>query len=97
MGFLLPPNGSLSPYSSLFTPPPPLPTNALGNPYSPGALSLLSLMATPPVLNWQHVRGRFKAFINNLAITTSYAGEDERMRNEVMAAFAGQPRMKKDP
>jgi ribonuclease Z len=26
-----------------------------------------------------------------------YAGEDERMRNEVMAAFAGQPRMKKDP
>ena len=26
-----------------------------------------------------------------------YVGEDERMQNEVMAAFAGQPRMKKDP
>ena len=26
-----------------------------------------------------------------------YAGEDERMQNEVMAAFAGQPPMKKDP
>jgi ribonuclease Z len=26
-----------------------------------------------------------------------YAGEDERMRNEVMAAFAGQSRTKKDP
>lgn len=29
--------------------------------------------------------------------STRYTGEDERMQNEVMAAFAGQPRMKKDP
>jgi hypothetical protein len=84
MGSPLYPLGSL--LGSLAPTPPTSPFNTLlGQPYSP-ALSLLSQPA-PLVLNWQHVRGRFKAFINNLAITPAQREDGETKQAGVRACL----------
>jgi hypothetical protein len=84
-----------SPYSSLLASlaerpvsPPSAYTNALlgliGTPTP--ALSLLS-QPSQPVLRWIHVRGRFKAFINNLAITPGQLDDGTKKQAGVRACL----------
>lgn len=83
----------VSPLGSTILGSPQRPTSLLGT----GALSqptlgsLLGLGALsqspPPALNWVHVRGRFKAFINNLAITPAQLDDGNTKQGGVRACL----------
>ena len=97
MGSPFYPFGSLSPYSNLLSslaeppvPPPSSQYTLLGLQYgalpvSP-AVSLLS-QPTQPVQRWLHVRGRFKTFINNLAITPGQLEDGNKKQAGVRACL----------
>jgi Second Messenger Oligonucleotide or Dinucleotide Synthetase domain len=81
---LYPPFGVLASQGTFLGRPTSPYTTLLGTP-SP-ALSLLSQPAAP-TLNWEHVRGRFRAFINNLAITHAQREDGETKQAGVRACL----------
>ena len=78
-------------FSSLLGTPYPYSGSLLGvpPPYagSLAALTLFGQPAAPVVTNWQHVRGRFKGFINNLAITPAQREDGETKQAGVRACL----------
>jgi hypothetical protein len=59
------------------------------SPPAPGSVLGWGALSQPvlPVSNWQHVRGRFKTFINNLAITTAQREDGETKQAGVRACL----------
>jgi hypothetical protein len=87
---LYPPLGSLAAHSLLGTPYAGA-SSLLGNlnPYAPPSLAALTLLGQPaPVVpNWQYVRGRFRGFISNLAITPAQREDGETKQAGVRACL----------
>src|SRR6266700_6645413 len=69
--------GSLSPYS----------TNALSGLFATPPTSPALSLPPQPVLRWVHVRGRFKAFIDNLAITPAQLEDGNKKQAGVRACL----------
>jgi hypothetical protein len=74
-------------FSSLFAQNPPLPVANPYNALSANQVSLADLFRPPALSNWQYVRGRFRAFVDNLAITQAQREDGETKHAGVRACL----------